>query len=104
LQVSEIVGHILHHVVAEVQSSDPSQASGMAGRSRLIRRVLGHYLTDTREISIEDLFQELIDNVPGVAGAVSLRRALLSIKTDGDTRPQLAIQDWVGKAKEKRGG
>ena len=101
-RVSDLITHILHHVNAEDSTRDPSQRTGVAARAQLVRDAVQGFRNDTRDISIRDILQAIYDAIPTRAGRVSFRRAIENMRSKGGTRPQLAIQTWVGKARETR--
>ena len=99
--VSEVVTHVLEHVLAESSSTDESQADGMEARSDYAVDAIDIFLDDARELDKELLLRELaLSGKPGRLRG-SWRRLLKNAETD--TRPRLAIQNWVGKAEEERG-
>ncbi len=102
--VSTIIRHILHHVNAEAATSDPSQVAGMLVRAQLVRDAVQSLRTDTRNISLRDLLLEIYNLIPNRVGRASFRRAMTKMRDSGERRVQLAIQAWVGKARETRGG
>ena len=101
-RVREVIAHILHHTNAEAAESDPSQAPGVAGRAQLVRTTVGGFEADTRDLAIDALLQEITDAMPALPEAASFQRAITNML--GEPRPQLAIQGWVGKNQERRGG
>ena len=101
-RVRDLITHILHHVNAEAADSDPSQVAGVANRAQLVRDAVQSLRTDTRDLTIRDILRAIYDAIPNRAGRTSFRRAIENMRASGGTRPQLAIQTWVGKAKETR--
>ena len=100
--VKGVIAHILHHVDAEAGDSDPSQKPGVQGRVQLVRAALQGLEADNRSMQLGDIVQEISDAIPNQAGRASFRRAIVNMQDDH--RPQLAIQAWVGKNQEQRGG
>ena len=100
--VREVIRHILHHVNAEAATSDQSQVAGVAGRAQYVRNSVAGLETDTRDLTVDEILGMISSaaSTPSVARQASLRRALVNMR--GETRPQLAIQTWVGKARETR--
>ena len=103
-RVRAIIGHILHHVNAEAADSDASQVAGVAGRAQLVRDAVRGLAADNRDLMLRDILQAIRDALPSRAERASFHRALVNMRDEGGTRPQLAIQTWVGKAQERRGG
>ena len=95
---SEIIRHILHHVDAEAAESDPSQAPGVAGRVQIVRDAVQGFVADSSEVALGDLLQSISAAVPSGTGQQSFQNALANML--GEDRPQLAIQEWVGKKRE----
>ena len=102
MKVQSLIAHILHHVNAEAADSDPSQVAGVAGRAQLVRSAVQGLRADPRDLAIRDSLQVIYDAIPDRAGRSSFRRAIENMRAEGETRPQLAIQTWVGKARETR--
>ena len=96
----ELIAHILHHVNAEDATRDPSQVAGIGRRAQLVRDAVQGLVSDTRDIRLRDILQAIYDAIPSRAGRASFRRAIENMRSEGDERPQLAIQARVGKAKE----
>ena len=102
MKVQALVAHILHHVNAEAADSDPSQVAGVADRAQLVRSAVQGLRTDPRDLAIRDSLQVIYDAIPDRAGQSSFRNVLVNMRASGETRPQLAIQTWVGKNRETR--
>ena len=100
--VKELVSHILFHVNAEAADSDPSQAPGVPGRAQLVRAAVGGLAADLRDLTVDEVLQEIALAAPALPEAASFQTAIMNML--GQPRPQLAIQTWVGKNREKRGG
>ncbi len=92
-EVKGVITHILFHVDAEASDSDPSQVAGVAKRAQMVRDAVAALKTDSRDLTLKDLLVAIGDLVPGGSDKASLRRTLDNI----EVRPQLAIQEWVGK-------
>ena len=101
-RVRNLIAHILHHVNAEAADSDPSQVAGVSRRAQLVRDAVQSLRTDSRDLTIRDILRAIYDAIPNRAGRASFRRAIENMRAEGGTRPQLAIQTWVGKARETR--
>ena len=102
--VSEVVAHILAHVDAE-DDADPTDESHVANfgrRAQLVRDAAASLRADGSNVTLRAFLTTLSDLVPGGPDRASLRRAIENMA--GDSRPQLAIQAWVGKNQEQRGG
>ena len=102
--VRQVIRHILEHVDAEAADSDASQVDGVDRRAQLVRDAVRGLVADDRDITLRNLLQAIYDAIPSRTGRDSFRRAMVNMRNAGTTRPQLAIQAWVGKAKESRGG
>ena len=98
--VKDLVSHVLLHINAEAADSDSSQKAGVQGRAQLVRAALAGLEADNRSMQLGDIVQEISDRIPNRAGRASFRRAIVNMQ--GDHRPQLTIQAWVGKARENR--
>ena len=104
MEVKDLVEHILLHVDAEAKSRDGSQAGGVPARARYVRRVLGWFTTDTRDLSLDKALEAVSNAAPSSqASRAAFRRSVANMLEEGETRPQLAFQAWVGKNQEKRG-
>ena len=99
---SGVIRHILHHTNAEASDSDPSQTAGVSARAQLVRDAVQGLRTDSRNISLRDILQAIYNAIPNRAGRASFRRAIENMRDSGERRVQLAIQAWVGKARETR--
>lgn len=103
--VSEVVTHIIHHVDAEdTLIQDPSQKDGVKDRADYVKDAFQDYEDDSRDIPELVLMQEVSDAAPGGQLRNPFRRMLANIISDQEPRPRLAIQEWCGKAVERRGG
>lgn len=102
--VHRVIRHILHHTDAEAADSDVSQVAGVAGRAQLVRNAVQGLVADNRDITLRDLLQAIFDAIPSDLDRQSFRNAIANMRASGTTRPQLAIQAWVGKGQESRGG
>ena len=100
--VSEVIRHILHHTDAEAATSDPSQAPGVQGRAQLVRAAVEGLAADLRDLPIDEVLQEITLAAPALPDVASFQKALTNMM--GEARPQLAIQAWVGKKREKLDG
>ena len=98
----EVIRHILHHVNAEAADSDSSQAPGVAARAQYVRDAVRNLTADTKDNPRDTILQRISDDALSDAKQAPFRRAI--VNTLGDSRPQLAIQAWVGKNQERRGG
>ena len=100
--VNELILHILLHVNAEASDSDSSQVPGVQGRAQLVRDAVDGLRADSRNLTIQNILQSVYNAIPAGQGRTSFRRALDNMRSEDETRPQLAIQTWVGKARETR--
>ena len=100
--VKEVVAHILHHVNAEAANRDPSQAEGVAERAQYVRDAVRNLTADSKDSSLDTILQAISGDALGGAKRAPFRRAITNMA--GDSRPQLAIQEWVGRGQEARGG
>ncbi len=98
----EVIAHILRHVNAEAADRDPSQAEGVAERAQYVRDAVRNLTDDTKDNPLDTILQAISGDAPGGSKRTSFRRAVTNMA--GDSRPQLAIQAWVGKGEEQRGG
>lgn len=101
MEVRELVRHILLHVDAEAGGRDGSQAGGVAARARYVRRVLGWFTIDTRDLPANEVLEEISNAAPAQASRAAFRRSVANMLDE--PRPQLAFQAWVGKNQERRG-
>ena len=99
--VREVIRHILHHVNAEAAESDASQVAGVVGRVQIVRNAVQGLVTDDRDTPLDDLLQSISAAVSAGTEQQSFRSALTNMM--GGSRPQLAIQAWVGKKLESHG-
>ncbi len=104
MRVQDFVEHALHHVNAEAAESDPSQVAGVAARAQYVRDTVASFRADTRELSKDAILAELSSAASLSALQASFQNSVANMRAEGETRPQLAIQNWVGKNKERRGG
>lgn len=104
MRVQDLVQHILLHVEAELADNNPSQVVGIVARARYVRRMLRVFRMDQRDMTVGDLLGEISNASPPASSQASFKRALGDMVLTDETRPQLAIQEWVGKSKERRGG
>lgn len=104
MQVRDLVGHILHHVNAEAAESDPSQVAGVAARAQYVRDTVAGFETDARDLSLDTILAAISSAASLSALQVSFKNSIANMRAEGETRPQLAIQAWVGKNRESRGG
>lgn len=95
--VKDVVEHILFHVDAEASDTDPSQVSGVSQRAKAVRDAVATLKADNRNLALGDLLLEIRGLVRNGSRKASLQRALGNI----EQRPQLAIQTWVGKNRER---
>jgi hypothetical protein len=100
--VKELVAHILHHVDAEDATRDQSQAAGVADRAQYVRDAVRNLTADTKDSPTDSILQTISDDALLTDKQTSFQRAITNMK--GESRPQLAIQTWVGKAREGAGG
>ena len=102
--VSDLMRHILFHVNAEDSGPpDPSQVPGVARRAQYVRDVVASLRTDSRELDLDTILVAISAAAPSATDRSSFRRAIDNQRTAHDTRPQLAIQAWVGQGVETRG-
>ncbi len=104
MKVQDLVTHILRHVDAEDAESDPSQVAGVAARAQYVRDTVASFRADTRELSKDAILAELSDAASLSVLQVSFQNSVANMRDEGETRPQLAVQTWVGKNRERRGG
>lgn len=103
MKVQDLVEHILHHVNAEVDSRDFSQAAGVSGRGRYVQKLLREFVADSRDLPTDEALGEISKSASLSPLQASLKRTLTNMQKDDGIRPQLALQAWVGKALEKSG-
>jgi hypothetical protein len=104
VKVEDLVAHILRHVNAEAATSDSSQAAGVAARAQYVRDTVGGFKTDTRELSKDAILAELSGAASLSALQAAFQQVVTNMRSEGETRPQLAVQAWVGKNWETRSG
>jgi hypothetical protein len=102
MKVRDLVEHILHHTNAEAAESDSSQVPGVAARAQYVRDTVRGFETDKRELSIDVALKEISDATSLSALQVSFKKSIANLLDAGETRPQLAIQAWVGKNRKSR--
>ena len=102
--VADVVTHILFHVNAEASDSDPSQVPGVARRAQYVRSVVASLRSDSRELDLDTILAAISAAAPVSTDRTGFKRMMENQRTTRDTRPQLAIQAWVGKGVETRGG
>ena len=100
----DIISHILHHVDAEDATRDSSQVAGVARRAQYVRDAVAGLKADTKDVSLDTILASISTAASLSADQVSFKRAIQWQRDEKETRPQLAIQAWVGKAEEKSGG
>jgi hypothetical protein len=100
--VKDLVKHILHHVDAEDAERDPSQVEGVAARAQYVRDTVDGFKTDARDVAVDKALGEFSTAASLSAVQASFKNSITNML--GEPRPQLAIQTWVGKAREQRGG
>ena len=100
----ELIRHILHHVNAEAADSDDSQAPGVAARAQYVRDAVRNLVTTTKDNTRDTILQTISNDALADAKQTSFRRAIANIRSAEETRPQLLIQEWVGKNLEEHGG
>jgi hypothetical protein len=101
VKVADLVSHILLHVNAEAATRDSSQVVGMAARAQYVRDTVSGFKTDTRELTKDAILVELSDAASLSALQVSFQKLITNTRADDGVRPQLSIQAWVGKNREK---
>ena len=101
-RVEQVIRHIRKHVLAESSDSDPSQVSGVDRRAQLVLDAIQSLRNDSRDLSLRDLLTDIHNLIPTRQGRASFRRTITNMRDSGETRVQLAIQNWVGKARETR--
>lgn len=102
--VNQLIAHIELHVNAEVATSDSSQAAGVGRRATYAIAAMDSLKADTRDLSIDAILADISSAAALTVDQTSFRQAITNQRNEGEVRPQLAIQAWVGKAKESRGG
>lgn len=102
--VQDLMKHILHHVDAEAAESDSSQVAGVAGRAQYVRNTVAGFKADTRNLPLDVILEALSNAASLSASQAAFKRSVANMRAEGETRPQLAIQAWVGKNREMRGG
>ena len=95
----DLVAHILLHVNAEAADRDPSQTAGVAARAQYLRNAVQAIATDTRKRSRDVILLDISDRAAVGKEQASFQRAIANML--GDSRPQIAIQHWVGRASER---
>lgn len=99
--VKEVIAHILLHVNAEIPDPlDEDQVVGVEERAQYVRDTLSSLTTDSSQKSESDLIQVISDKTTTDTKQDTFKRMLTNI----EQKPQLAIQDWVGKNREKIDG
>ena len=99
--VKEIIAHILFHVNAEVPDPlDEDQVAGVEERAQYVRDTLRTLTTNSSQKSEGEIIQMISDKTKTDSKQDTFKRALANI----EQKPQLAIQDWVGKNREKPDG
>jgi hypothetical protein len=101
VKVKDLVAHILRHVDAEDATRDSSQAAGVAARAQYVRDTVDSFKTDTRELSKDAILVELSDAASLSASQVLFQSVITNTRADDGVRPQLSIQAWVGKNRER---
>ena len=101
--VSELVAHILFHVNAEASDSDPSQVPGVARRAQYVRDVVAGLRSDSRDLDTDTILAAISTAATGSPDRTGFKRMVENQRIVRETRPQLAIQAWVGQAVETRG-
>lgn len=100
--VKDLVAHILLHVNAEVVERDFSQTAGYDNRAQHVRDMVEGFKNDARDLPLGTIITELA-NTPSLSALdPAFKRTVASMK--GEARPQLVLQEWVGKMREQRGG
>ena len=103
MAVQDIVAHILFHVNAEASDSDPSQVPGVARRAQYVRSAVAGLRSDSRDLDLDTILAAISAAAPSATDRSAFLRMIENQRTVGETRPQLAIQAWVGQAVETRG-
>lgn len=98
----DVIAHILLHVNAEDATRDSSQVAGVARRAQYVRDAVATLKTDTKDVSLDTILADISSAASLSADQTSFKQALQNQRDEKTTRPQLAIQTWVGKAKETR--
>ncbi len=104
MKVQDLVTHILLHVDAEAATTDSSQVVGVASRAQYVRDTVNGFKTDTRDLSKDAILAELSGAASLSALQASFQQSIMNMRAEGNTRPQLAIQSWVGENQEQSGG
>lgn len=104
LVVQDLVKHVLHHVDAEAAERDSSQVAGVADRAQYVRDTVAGFKTDMRVLSLDVILEALSNAAALSVSQAAFKRSVANMRAEGETRPQLAIQAWVGKNREMRGG
>lgn len=104
MKVRDLVKHVLRHVNAEVATRDPSQVAGIAARAQYVRAAVASFRADVRDLPIDTALGEVSNAAPLSVLRTSFRKSVANMLVVGETRPQLAVQTWVGKNREQRGG
>lgn len=100
--VKDLVAHILLHVNAEVASRDFSQTAGFDNRAQHVRDIVKGFKNDLRDLPLGTILTEISNTLSASDLDPAFKRAVANMKTGA--RPQLALQEWVGKNREQRGG
>ena len=101
--VSDLITHILFHVNAEASDSDPSQVPGVARRAQYVRDVVAGLRSDSRELDLDTILSAISAEATDSTDRAGFKRMVENQRTVRETRPQLAIQAWVGQGEETRG-
>ncbi len=100
--VKDVIAHILHHVNAEAATSDQSQVAGVSKRAQYVRDSVAALEANTKDVSLDTILADISSAASLTADQTSFKRAIQNQRDSKTTRPQLAIQAWVGKARETR--
>jgi len=97
----ELITHILLHLNAEDSGEeDPSQTPGVAKRAAYLRTYMESFLSDTTETTKDGFLALLSSGVAVDVDKTSFQTMIQNIRDEGNSSPQLAIQEWVGKKEE----
>ena len=101
--MTDLVAHILFHVNAEAADSDPSQVPGVARRAQYVRSAVAGLRSDSRDLDMDTILAAISAAAPSSTDRTEFKRVVENQRTVRGTRPQLAIQAWVGQGVETRG-
>lgn len=103
--IRDLVTHIFLHVDAEATGeSDLSQVAGVAARAQYVQTTLASFQVDVRDLDMDNVLAEFSSVASLSVLQVSFQQMIANMRDDYESHPQLVMQNWVGKAKERIGG